>query len=413
MILMETCFLPANILLPPNSTDMSKWAVIACDQYTSQPEYWSKVENAVGTSPSALNIIYPEVYLNEGPARIDKICRTMKDYVADGTLTQQVTDGFVLVERQISHGTRLGLIGIVDLEQYDFMPDAKTAIRATEGTVLSRIPPRVKIRENAALECPHVMLLINDAQKELIEPIAANKDALRKLYDFDLMLGGGHIAGYAVEGLAAKDLADKITAMQQKSGSLFLAVGDGNHSLATAKTCWENIKKNLSPEEAASHPARYSLVEIINLHDDSLLFEPIHRVVFGADETDMTASLGGYVKSLGMSLADGSDVVFEGMTKKPYSINGIGSVLPVALLQDFLDKYLKEHSSVSIDYVHGEDNVKKLVHEKSAMGILLKTIDKSALFPAIEAGGVLPRKTFSIGEADEKRFYIECRMIAK
>lgn len=413
MIQMENCFLPANILLPSKGTDMPKWAVIACDQYTSQPEYWHKAEDIVGTSPSALGIIYPEVYLSDGPARIGTICKTMKKYISDGVVSQQVTNGFVLVERQILHGTRLGLIGAVDLEQYDFMPDAKTSIRATEGTVLSRIPPRVKIRENAVLECPHVMLLANDLQKELIEPVAAKKDNLRKLYDFDLMLGGGHIAAYAVEDKAAKELTDKIAAMQKGSDSLFLAVGDGNHSLATAKTCWENIKKGLSQEEIAFHPARYSLVEVINLHDDSLIFEPIHRVVFDADETDMTSSFNRYVKNLGMSLIDGADIIFEGTSKKSYSIDGIGSILPVAILQDFLDKYLKEHRDVSVDYVHGKDNVEKLVHEKNVLGILLKTINKNALFPAIEAGGVLPRKTFSIGEADEKRFYIECRMITK
>ena len=409
---MKPCFMPADILLPNKNTDMEKWAVIACDQYTSQPEYWDEVRETVGTSASAFNIVFPEVYLGKGDGRIESICRTMTGYLNDGTLTQAVSNGFILVERKVGHGTRTGLIGVIDLEEYDFDPGSKKLIRATEGTVLSRIPPRVRIRENAVLECPHVMLLVDDPGRRLIEPLAADKEDLRKLYDFDLMLGGGNVKGYAVEGEKALSLVKLISAMQAEGGSFFLAAGDGNHSLATAKTCWEKIKENLGEEEKASHPARFSMVEVINLHDDSLNFEPIHRVVDGHDFGAVIESFYGYIKENGMSAEDGDEVTFIGPAgeRTALSIGGSNGRLPVDVVQRFLDELTKKDPE-KLDYIHGDNHVMDLVKKKNATGILLKSIDKSSLFPGIAAGGVLPRKTFSIGHADEKRFYIECRKI--
>lgn len=411
---MKPCFMPADILLPNPKTEMGKWAVIACDQYTSQPEYWDKVKDTVGTSASALNIVFPEVYLGKEDGRIENICASMKEYLKNGTVTGAVSNGFILVEREVGHGTRTGLIGVIDLEEYDFDPGSKKLIRATEGTVLSRIPPRVRIRENAVLECPHVMLLIDDPQKKLVEPLAAEKESLRKLYEFDLMLGGGSIKGYAVEGERAESLTKLIAEMQAESGSFFLAAGDGNHSLATAKTCWENIKVNLSEEAMSSHPARFSMVEVINLHEDSLNFEPIHRVVEDHDCSTVIAAFYKYIKENGMTAEEGDEVTFVGQAgeKTALSIGGLGGRLPVDVVQRFLDELTKNNVE-QVDYIHGDNHVIDLVNKKKATGILLKSIDKGSLFPGIAAGGVLPRKTFSIGHADEKRFYIECRRISE
>ncbi len=411
---MKPCFMPADILLPNEKIEMEKWAVIACDQYTSQPEYWEKVREVVGTSASALNIVFPEVCLGKENGRIDNICASMKEYLKNGIVNQAVSNGFILVEREVEHGTRTGLIGVIDLEEYDFHPGSNKLIRATEGTVLSRIPPRVRIRENAVLECPHVLLLIDDPCKRLIEPLAAQKADLRRLYDFDLMLGGGNVKGYAIEGERAKSHMMLISQMQAESSSFFLAAGDGNHSLATAKTCWENIKADLSENKKGSHPARFSLVEVINLHDDALNFEPIHRVVEDHDYTKVLEAFHKYVKENGLTAEVGDDVTFVGPTgeKAALSIGGLDGRLPVDVIQRFLDE-LAKNDPEKLDYIHGDKHVKDLVKKKKATGILLKSIDKSSLFPGIAAGGVLPRKTFSIGHADEKKFYIECRRISE
>jgi uncharacterized protein (DUF1015 family) len=405
--------MPADILLPNEKIEMGKWAVIACDQYTSQPEYWDKVKEFVGSSESALNLVFPEVYLGEEDGRIHSICTSMKEYLKNGIVTQAVTNGFILVERQVGHGIRTGLIGVIDLEQYDFNPGSEKLIRATEGTVLSRIPPRVRIRTNAVLECPHVMLLVDDPDRQLIEPLAAQREQLRKLYDFDLMLGGGNVKGYAIEGLRAESLIMLISQMQAGSNNFFLAAGDGNHSLATAKTCWENIKADLSEEEKACHPARFSMVEVINLHDASLNFEPIHRVIDNCDCDTIHKYFNKYIEDNGLTGREGDEITFvdSSENKVGLSLDGLEGRLPVDIVQRFLDD-LTKNDPEKLDYIHGENHVIDLVKKKKAVGILLKSIDKSSLFPGIAAGGVLPRKTFSIGEADEKRFYTECRKIA-
>ena len=439
---MSNCFNPANILLPKENTDMEKWSVIACDQFTSQADYWNAVEKYVGDAPSTLNVVFPEIYLGNDK-RITCINSTMEKYLSDGTLQQAVTDGYVLVERTTESGVRLGIVGLVDLEDYDFDPKNPTLIRATEGTVISRIPPRVKIRENAAIELPHVMLLVDDPFDEaddacdngkltgvdnignvehgIIEFVYSLKDSFRKLYDTDLMQDGGHIRGYAIEGEAAKQVTAAFAKKQEQCGGFLFAVGDGNHSLATAKTCWENIKKSgkYTDEQLKTHPARYALVEICNLHSKALEFKPIHRLLTKVNVEDMLAFFNEQLKEQGLECAEGNEIVFEyvdpdnGIDKNTYAINitNRGDRLPVEILQGILDKYLELHEETEIDYIHGDDALHGLVKETKGCGIFLQSIDKSTLFPAINAGGVLPRKTFSIGEANEKRYYMECHDI--
>ena len=456
---MSNCFNPANILLPNDGIDMEKWSVIACDQFTSQADYWDAVEKYVADAPSTLNVVFPEIYLGTTTKqeRIKYINNTMDIYLADGTLKQAVADGYVLVERTTESGVRLGIVGLIDLEDYDFDPKNKTLIRATEGTVISRIPPRVKIREHAAIELPHVMLLVddpvdgqngelcrNESQENavniaaikhgIIEYVYAIRDTLRKLYDTELMQEGGHIRGYAIEGEAAKQVTEAFAAKQESCGGFLFAVGDGNHSLATAKTCWENIKKlgKFTEEQLEIHPARYALVEICNLHSEALEFKPIHRLLTNVDVKDMLSFFEAEITKQGLESADGDEIVFEyvesgnddsakqansneAVSENNYgiSITNRGDRLPVEILQGILDKYLETHNNVSIDYIHGDEALHGLVQETKGCGIFLQSIDKSTLFPAINAGGVLPRKTFSIGEANEKRYYMECHKISR
>ena len=456
---MSNCFNPANILLPNDGIDMEKWSVIACDQFTSQADYWDAVEKYVADAPSTLNVVFPEIYLETitKQERIKYINTTMDTYLTDGTLKQAVTDGYVLVERTTESGVRLGIVGLIDLDDYDFDPKNKTLIRATEGTVISRIPPRVKIREHAAIELPHVMLLVDDpvdgqngelCQNEsqesavniaavkhgIIEYVYAIRDTLRKLYDTELMQGGGHIRGYAIEGEAAMQVTEAFEAKQNSCGGFLFAVGDGNHSLATAKTCWENIKKSgkFTEEQLKTHPARYALVEICNLHSEALEFKPIHRLLTNVDVKDMLSFFEAEITKQGLESAEGDEIVFEyiesgnddsakqangneAVSENNYGINitNRGDRLPVEILQGILDKYLETHDNVSIDYIHGDEALHGLVQETKGCGIFLQSIDKSTLFPAINAGGVLPRKTFSIGEANEKRYYMECHKISR
>ena len=465
---MSNCFNPANILLPNDGIDMEKWSVIACDQFTSQADYWDAVEKYVADAPSTLNVVFPEIYLGTTTKqeRIKYINTTMDTYLTDGTLKQAVADGYVLVERTTESGVRLGIVGLIDLDDYDFDPKKKTLIRATEGTVISRIPPRVKIREHAAIELPHVMLLVDDpvdgqngelCQNEsqenavniaaikhgIIEYVYAIRDTLRKLYDTELMQEGGHIRGYAIEGEAAKQLTEAFAAKQKSCGGFLFAVGDGNHSLATAKTSWENIKKSgkFTEEQLKTHPARYALVEICNLHSEALEFKPIHRLLTNVDVKDMLSFFETEITKKGLESAEGDEIVFEyiesGNDDSAKQANGNEAVsenndgtctasirtyginitnrsdrLPVEILQGILDKYLETHDNVSIDYIHGDEALHGLVQETKGCGIFLQSIDKSTLFPAINAGGVLPRKTFSIGEANEKRYYMECHKIS-
>ncbi len=403
---MDTCFAPANILLPADDESARFWPVVACDQFTSQREYWEELAKLVGERPSALNIVFPEVYLEEGFGRIESIQRHIRDYLSRGVLTERIHEGFVLVERTTASGVRIGLVGKVDLDCYDYTPESQALIRATEGTVTSRIPPRVKIREGAEVESPHVMLLCDDRERELIEPLYARRHELPKLYDLELMMGGGHLRGYAVTGELARETQDMIARQQSRSG-LYLAVGDGNHSLATAKTCWEQMKPGLTAEERKSHPARYALAELVNLHCEALNFEPIHRLLFNVDAGKL---IDGFTSAL--PCAEGDDIVFiHKGGRRGVKLMAAGDRLPVDLLQEFLDSWLETHPGTEIDYVHGAAALEELSLREGNCGMALKAMDKNALFPAIVAGGVLPRKTFSLGEAEEKRYYMECRKI--
>ena len=401
-----------NILLPNKDADLQKWAVIACDQYTSQPEYWKEVESLVGDAPSALKLTLPEIYLGEAEKLTEEINENMKKYLADGTLTEAVKNGFIYVERQTSAGILPGLLGALDLEEYDFREGTKPKVRATEGTILSRIPPREKIRENAVLELPHVLLLLDDAEKQLIEPLAAQKNSFRKLYDFDLMQNGGHVAGWAVEGEAAEKLRGQLAELEEKAGEIFLATGDGNHSVATAKSCWEKLKAGLSPKEIENHPARRMLAEVVNLHSNAIVFQPIHRVLFGIKE-DIVEAFERWLELNGMSLMEGNEITFTFANggEEEFAIDGRGKLMPLAVMQKWLDKYVAKNKYLSLDYVHGRANVDKIVSENGAVGIIFNAMDKAGFFPAIKAGGALPKKTFSIGNADDKRFYLEARKI--
>lgn len=409
---MKNVFKPADILLPKHA-DWEKWSVVACDQYTSEPEYWEKVEEIVGNAPSTLRLTLPEIYLEseDAPARIAKIGEAMRAYAPE---METLENTFVFVERTLADGrVRRGIVGAVDLEAYNYEKGAKSPIRATEGTVIERIPPRLRVREGATMELPHVMILIDDRKKTVIEPLMGNKG--ERLYDFDLMQGGGHIAGYRVsaedavrvqEAIAA--LAAEFTARTGEENPFVLAMGDGNHSLATAKAYYENIKKTLSPAEAAEHPARYALAEIVNLHDEALVFEPIHRVVFGVEPEALLADFAAFCKENEGENAPQEIPYYHAGGEGVLKIEKPVSPLAVGTLQRFLDE-----KGVKTDYIHGADVTERLGREAGNMGFLLPPMDKNALFDTVEADGVLPRKTFSMGEANEKRFYLEARKITK
>ena len=418
-------FRPADILLPKDC-EYSKWSVVACDQYTSQPEYWQRVEEYVGRSPSTLRLILPESCL-EGPnveTDIMEINNTMSRYLREGRFVEHPNTLFY-VERTLDNGkVRRGLMGMVDLEQYDYEPGSSAPIRATEGTVLSRIPPRVAVRKNAPVELPHVMLLVDDPDQTVIEPLADQTDSMQVLYDFDLMERGGHIKGWeltedqqAQVARALGNLADpaKFNARYgtKDEAVMLFAVGDGNHSLATAKECYERQKRLTPPEHWATLPARYALVELDNLHDASLEFEPIHRLVFGVKPEELLSALVEYYP--GAKRGDGAGghklAYVYGETQGVVSVPDPAAQLPVGTLQNFLDWYLARHKGVRVDYIHGEDVARKLAAQPDTVGFLLPAMGKEELFPTVIRDGVLPRKTFSMGEAHDKRFYLEARKI--
>ena len=393
-------FSKADILLP-DCVNMEKWSVVACDQYTAQPDYWNEVAEFVGESPSTLKIVYPEAFLSEGDARISAINKEMQEYL-DKKIFAELNDSLVYVERTLNSGKiRRGLVGRVDLECYDYSKGSKSEIRATEGTILERIPPRVKIRENAPLELPHAILLMKD---KIMGSIVKE----RQVYDFDLMQGGGHISGWQISGMMADALIDRIDAFAKAApDNLVFAVGDGNHSLATAKACWENIKKTLDKEAQKTHPARFCLVEIENIHDAALEFEPIHRVVFGVSLETVKADLMKYYETTD-AFEDGCQeiVIVCSENKESVYVKNPSSKLNVGTLQNFLD-----HMGYELDYIHGEDVVRDLSSRENTVGFILPCPDKSALFESVIADGALPRKTFSMGEANEKRFYLEAKKI--
>ena len=399
----------AGILLPRQGIAPEKWAVVACDQFTAQPEYWRQADALVGDAPSTLRLILPEAWLGEGEARIPAIHAAMGQYLADGILETAVEDGFVLVERDTPSGTRPGLVVALDLEAYDYDPDSASLIRATEGTVLERVPPRARIRAGATVELPHVMMLIDDPGMTVIEPLLERRASLRPLYDFELMLGGGHLRGWAVEGEAVKGVFDAIDALNAKADGLLYAVGDGNHSLAAARKCWLELRDSLTPEVRVNHPARFALVELVNLACPALVFEPIHRALFGVDPEALIAEYRAYLAENGADEGEGDDLIaFDGAGRE---WRFKSAQHPLRLLQAFLDGWLARHPGASIDYIHGEDALRQLVCRPDTLGFMPRAFDKGELFGYIRRFGVLPRKTFSMGEATEKRYYMEARRI--
>lgn len=406
-------FQAANILFPEDQ-DLGKWAVIACDQFTSQPEYWEEVKRISGNSPTTLKLVLPEVELQgEYKHRIPEINANMESY-SQKQIFKEYPDSYIYVERTLLNGSiRRGVIGVVDLEAYSYEADAQSHIRATEQTVLERIPPRVAIRENASIELPHIILFCDDVQDRLLGCCAALKTASPLLYDFELMCGGGHIKGWLLCG-KAKEAVDEAflsysAACEAKySGkpAVILAVGDGNHSLATAKACYEKLKAANPGVDLTNHPARYALVEVENIQDEAQAFEPIHRVITDCHPEELLIALQEAIGS-----KEGHQVQWIMQEQKgSLCIDPAKGKLAVKTVQDFLDSYLKEHQGV-IDYIHGEDTTESLAKPSGCLGLVLPPFSKEALFESIHAQGPLPRKTFSIGHAQEKRYYLEARKI--
>ena len=400
-----SCFKAADILLPREEL-LEKWAVIACDQFSSEPAYWDETAHIVGGAPSALRLILPEAALESaGAERIGAIHRCMEEYLRGGVF-REYKNAFVYVERTLRDGSvRQGVVGMLDLEAYDYRADAKTPVRATEETVTERIPPRMQIRAGAALELPHVLLLCDDAEDLLIGLLSRQKAAFPKLYDFELMQGGGHVAGWLVEGVVARKLRERLE-VYAAGRELQFAVGDGNHSLATAKACWEALKSERPGEDLSGHPARFALVELENLRSPAQRWEAIHRLVTGCGAKAL-------IEAVRQELDDGEGapvVCLCGNTELMIRVRGRDGRPPVARLQAVLDAWLRRHPG-SIDYIHGEEALRSLAAREDAAGFLLPAPDKGALFPGLAAGGVLPRKTFSMGSAREKRYYLEARKI--
>ena len=392
-------FNPADILLPKK--DFENWAVVACDQYTSEPEYWHAVEEKVGDKPSTLHLILPEIYLSDDNSeRVNAINAEMQRYL-DGDVFDLHENSMIYVERESNNAIRRGVVGLIDLEDYDYRKGATSAIRATEATVLERIPPRVQIRRDAPLELPHILLLIDDPDRTVIEPLTDEKGGFKEAYNFDLMQNGGHIDGYFLSDDAIARVQDALEALiADKDDKLLFAVGDGNHSLATAKECYNLSQNPLS---------RYALVEVVNIHDESIEFEPIYRVLFNVDSEDFIEKFSAYTDAKG------------GMRKQTFrfinpEVDGELEVkatakLPVGTLQSYIDLYMQEHPEVRIDYIHGEEVVENLCKQNGTLGFIFDGMQKDELFPAITADGSLPRKTFSMGHAHDKRYYIEARKI--
>ena len=416
---MEKFFVPGDILLP-RDVDMSLWSVIACDQYTSQPEYWDMVDKKVGDMPSTLRLILPEAYLDSKDTVLEtkKINRTMEEYIADGVF-KAVDNSFIYVERELTVGeTRRGLVGLIDLEAYDYRADSVSPVHATEGTVESRLPPRVKIREGACLELPHIVVFVDDPENKVIRSAGEGE----VLYDFELMDGGGHIKGTRVCGSAAESVLNALSeladpAYLEKRYSLngkfpvIIAMGDGNHSLATARLCWEKIREGLTPEERENHPARFGLAELVNIHDPSIAFEPIHRVIFETDpDVYFEEAINFFRKESKEGKTAHKIILACGEKTEEISVTGltIGSLISVS--QQFCLEYMKSHGG-KLDYIHDDETALEMSSRTGCAGLLLPAMDKNELFPSIMESGVFPAKSFSIGPARDKRYYLECRKI--
>ena len=405
----KTIFSPTNILLPKQNFEA--WSVIACDQFTSNEEYWQAVKSEAGEHPSTLNLIYPEVYLGKTDAAevTANINSTMQKYVEDG-IFEEYSNALIYVERTQRDGkVRCGIVGAVDLDEYDYHEGSTSRVRTTEKTVLERIPPRVEIRKNATLELPHILMLMDDTANSIVEPLAilAASGEMQKLYDFDLMLDGGHLCGYLIPEAMQADICQKIEALGELHGGITLAVGDGNHSLATAKAC-----RALGATECN----RYALCEVMNIHSDALVFEPIFRTVEGIDAAELLADFKAYL----------ADTTNQNANNAPHEITFVYGTLcevvvaerpphalAVGTVQQFLDAYLANKKDAVIDYIHDEEELLSLTANGKTCGFLYGCMGKSELFDAIEKEGVLPRKTFSMGSSRDKRYYTEARKIVE
>ena len=395
-------------ILLPKVAEPEKWAVVSCDQFTSQRDYWQTLEHYVGDAPSTLKLIFPEVYLEDDDAeeRVDKINKAMKDYL-DSNVFYTLKDSFILVKRDTEYRTRLGLIVAIDLEDYSYNYPTEAPLRATEGVVASRIPPRLKIRRDAPIELPHILVVMDDRKGRVIEDLYSNCNNYEKLYDFDLNMKGGHLTGYRVD---KKEVFDRLALYEKDIDGLYgvrtdftLAVGDGNHSLATAQAHWNEIKQGLSDEERECHPARFALCELENLHDTGIVFEPIHRVVFDVDNNDFVAKLKSSLQGEGQL-----EVVYDG-NKATLPCNPIGAEC-IAEVQAVIDEYILKNGGV-VDYIHGTEHLLQVAKEKNGVAIFMPTIKKDELFQYVVDHGNLSRKSFSMGEAEEKRYYYECHKI--
>jgi hypothetical protein len=427
-----------RILLPRPGIDLKKWAVVACDQYTSEPEYWHRVANEIGDAPSTLHLIFPEVYLGsaDAPVRIRRAQETMRSYLASGLLQER--DGTVLVERTIGQRVRRGLMLELDLEHYDFSSGSTSLIRPTEGTMIARLAPRMEVRRGAQLELPHILVLIDDPGRTVIEPIGAARDTLAKLYETDLMLGGGHVAGYAVDGAHGDRAVRALQALASpqafaarygvptETPVMLFAVGDGNHSLATAKSVWDSIKDAAGPD----HPGRYALVEVVNLHDPALEFAPIHRLLIGVSSDvrgALRATFGGRFSCTDVPCAaamrervsarqgsgHAAGLVGPGARFSVIEVAEPQSTLPIGTFQPFIDRFLGQRGAREVDYVHGDEVLERLAMKDGNVGLHLAAMSKTDLLRMVVRDGPLPRKAFSMGEAHEKRFYVEARRIRR
>ena len=418
----------ADILIPRKDVDLTKWAVVACDQFTSEKDYWHDVESQVGDAPSTLKLIFPECYLDDGDdeARINSINKTMKEYV-DADLFKTYKNCFFLVRRTCGSACRWGLMAALDLDRYSWEKGSTSLIRATEGTILSRIPPRKKIRKDAPLEIPHIMVLISDKERSVIEPLAAQSNSLEKVYDFELMKNGGHLEAWVVDSEKLLNQVasafEKLDAELDPKNPLLFAMGDGNHSFATAKSCWEDIKATLTEDQRKTHPARFCLVELENIFDPGLVFEPIHRVLFNVPEdvfleelkknaSSISEEKVGCRNCIAKKISDQSQQRFGYCTSEKHvvvTLKDPSAAIAAGTLQKVIDELIKK--GYSVDYIHGADVTDKLGSEKGNIGLFLPAIDKATFFDTIIKDGALPRKTFSMGEANEKRYYMEARKI--
>ncbi len=416
---MKKLFLPADILLPAKA-DMQLWSVIACDQFSAQPEYWDAVDEKVGEAPSTLRLMLPEAYLDtkDTAEETEKINRTMKNYLENGVF-KEVENSFVYVERDMTVGAkRQGLVGVIDLEEYDYSVDSVSPVHATEGTVESRLPARVKVREGACIELPHIVVFIDDPENIVF----GNIDCGETLYEFDLMDGGGHIVGRRVSGTGAEKVLENLDELAQPDylesryclngkSPVVIAMGDGNHSLATAKLCWEQMKISLSPDERENHPARYGLAELVNIHDASVVFEPIHRVIFETETEDFMAAAKKYFEQKSLPGTTAHEIrLVCGNSTQTVTLTGHTIGRTIAEAQSFCLEYMAAHGG-KIDYIHDDDTAAKMASRNGCAGLLLPPMNKNELFQSIMESGVFPAKSFSIGPARDKRYYLECRKI--